>query len=114
MSNGQSVNPRASDCYAKVLDAARDIDKNINGTTLARMPAGCARLIVDLKRWIQDGDKYALVDNIQAWPARDVMSKLVDAAEILMHQQNYDGHGHELITEAIERAKQMLGDEPTR
>lgn len=44
----------------------------------------------------------------QAWPLRDVLAKLVEAGEILMHQKNYDGHGWEEISTAIERGKAAL------
>lgn len=100
--------PRACDCYAAVLEAVRDIDKNIGGTELARMPVDCAKRIVILKKWIQDGDVYAMEDTEHPWPSRDVLGKLVEAAETLMNQYSYDGHGYEQITEAVKRAKEMI------
>lgn len=39
--------------------------------------------------------------NDQPWPLRDVVRKLCDAAEILLHEKNYDGHGHEEISHAL-------------
>lgn len=44
----------------------------------------------------------------QSWPLRDVLAKLIEASEILMHQKNYDGHGWEQISHAIERGKVAL------
>jgi len=43
-------------CCASVLDAAREINDAVGGAELARMPKDVARLIVKLKRWVQDGD----------------------------------------------------------
>lgn len=44
------------------------------------------------------------------WPTKDVIAKLIEAAEILLHQHNYDGHGYEEITAAVERAKQIISE----
>ncbi len=48
---------------------------------------------------------------MNAWPVNDVLSKLVEAAEILLHQCDYDGHGYEEIAEAVQRAKQLAVSE---
>ena len=44
----------------------------------------------------------------QPWPLRDVVAKLVDAGEILLREQNYDGHGWEQIQQAVEHGKFAL------
>lgn len=46
--------------HAALVEAARDIDKHIGGTELARMPVDCAKRIVMLKRRIQDMDAKTL------------------------------------------------------
>jgi hypothetical protein len=52
-----------------------------------------------------------------AWPARDVVQKLVDAADVLLNDKSYDGHGYEEIFAARAVAKEWLGvtaDPPAR
>ena len=41
------------------------------------------------------------------WPFRDVLAKLVEAAEILLHRCDYDGHGYEEILAAVDAAKKI-------
>lgn len=48
----------------------------------------------------------------ESWPLRDVLAKLVEASEILLHQKNYDGHGWEQISHAVDRAKAALAKWP--
>lgn len=43
------------------------------------------------------------------WPLRDVLAKLVEAAEILLHRCDYDGHGYEEILAAVDAAKKITG-----
>lgn len=47
--------------------------------------------------------------NDQPWPLRDIVSKLCEATEILLHEKNYDGHGHEQISCALRLAKSWIG-----
>jgi hypothetical protein len=42
------------------------------------------------------------------WPARDVVAKLVEAADILLDGHNYDGHGHEMISGARRVGREWL------
>ncbi len=44
------------------------------------------------------------------WPARDVVAKLVEAADILLDDKNYDGHGWETIHQARQVAREFLGE----
>lgn len=44
------------------------------------------------------------------WPTKDVISKLIEAAELLLHRHDYDGHGYEEIAAAVERAKQIISE----
>ncbi len=44
-----------------------------------------------------------------SWPARDIVVKLVEAADLLLDHCNYDGHGWESIHEARARARDWLG-----
>lgn len=49
------------------------------------------------------------------WPIPEVLRKLADAADILLHQRNYDGHGHEEIGHARDAARAFLAaTEPKR
>jgi hypothetical protein len=47
--------------------------------------------------------------NDQPWPLRDAVRKLCDAAEILLHEKNYDGHGHEEISRALKVGREWSG-----
>jgi hypothetical protein len=44
----------------------------------------------------------------QPWPLVDVLKKLVEASEILLHKKSYDGHGYEEINQAVDRAKEII------
>lgn len=44
----------------------------------------------------------------QPWPLKDVISKLCDAAEILLHEKNYDGHGYEEIIESLRIGREWI------
>ena len=39
------------------------------------------------------------------WPLPDVVRKLADAADILLNQYDYDGHGYEQIEECVKQAR---------
>lgn len=43
----------------------------------------------------------------QPWSLYDVLNKLIEASDILLHKKNYDGHGWEEIFHAAQRAKQI-------
>jgi hypothetical protein len=47
------------------------------------------------------------LDMDQCWPTKDVLDKLIEAAEILLHRHDYDGHGWELIANAVDRGKEI-------
>lgn len=48
-------------------------------------------------------------DSVETWPLRDVLAKLIEAAEILLHRHDYDGHAYEEIDECIRQAKTRCG-----
>lgn len=49
------------------------------------------------------------------WPMAEVLAKLCEAADILLDDKNYDGHGHELIDAARREARMFLhNDSPRR
>ncbi len=48
----------------------------------------------------------------QPWPLRDSLLKLIEAAEILLNEKNYDGDGWEQIQHAAEAAKKALANWP--
>lgn len=44
----------------------------------------------------------------QPWPLVDVLKKLIEASDILLHKHSYDGHGWEEISHAVEIGKQKV------
>ena len=46
-------------------------------------------------------------DMDQHWPTIDVLKKLTEAAEILLHENDYDGHGWEIISHCVDRSKEI-------
>lgn len=42
------------------------------------------------------------------WPAKDIVAKLVEAADILLDRHDYDGHGWEALHEARAQAREWL------
>ena len=58
-SMAESEKPKSSqkECRENILAVARQIDREIGGEALARMPKKCARLIVSLKKWIQEHEE---------------------------------------------------------
>ncbi len=44
----------------------------------------------------------------EPWPLYEVLKKLEEASEILLHKKNYDGHGWEEIHHAAKRAKEII------
>lgn len=47
-------------------------------------------------------------DSDNAWPTKDVLSKLIWATEYLLNEKDYDGHGHEEVRHCVERGKEIL------
>ena len=62
--------------------------------------------IYGTKRTVVETVREVLPEN-SAWPVNDVLSKLIEAAEILLHRCDYDGHGYEEILAAVDAAKQI-------
>ena len=48
------------------------------------------------------------LDADQTWPTRDVLNKLIEASEILLHKKDYDGHGWEEIAHCVDLAKGIV------
>lgn len=44
----------------------------------------------------------------ESWPLRDVLTRLVEAAEHLLDVHNCDGHGHEGIRDAVNHGRKYL------
>lgn len=49
--------------------------------------------------------------NDQPWPLRDIVLKLCEAAEILLHGKDYDEHGHEQIAHALKLGREWSSRE---
>lgn len=60
-----------------------------------------------IKSEIPDIDSLP-IDEPRAWDNYSVISKLVEAADILLHHLDYDGDGWEQIQICHERGKEML------
>lgn len=54
--------------------------------------------------------EYKLLDLTNPWPLKDVLNKLIEATEILLHQKNYDGHGWEEISHCVQRGKEIINN----
>lgn len=57
--------------------------------------------------------KHLLADSLpldgdNAWDTFSVLEKLVEAADILLHKKDYDGHGWEEIEICYKRGKELL------
>lgn len=50
----------------------------------------------------------------EPWPLRGIMAKLVEAADILLDEKSYDGHGWEEIHHCRDRAKAILATQNTQ
>ena len=48
------------------------------------------------------------LDSDKAWDTLSVLAKLVEAADILLHRKDYDGHGWEEIEICYKRGKEIL------
>jgi hypothetical protein len=46
-------------------------------------------------------------ENASPWPVDEVLAKLAEAADILLNEKNYDGHGYELIEVARKAARRQ-------
>jgi len=57
----------------------------------------------------QYGEQYKnLMGLDNPFPLKDVLKKLVDAADILLYKKNYDGANYEEIEICIKRAKEII------
>lgn len=54
--------------------------------------------------------EHKLLDLDKPWPLKDVLAKLIEATEILLHQKNYDGHGWEEISHCVQRGKEIINN----
>lgn len=64
-----------------------------------------------LQNKVSEGYASLPIDEIigadQPWPLSDILNKLIQASEILLHKKSYDGHGYEEISHAVKRAKEI-------
>lgn len=42
------------------------------------------------------------------WPLSDVLSNLIETSDILLKKHQYDGHGHETLKYATDKAREIL------
>lgn len=49
-----------------------------------------------------------LSDSDHPWSTKQVLAKLVEAADILLNDHDYDGHGYELIIVARDRGREII------
>jgi hypothetical protein len=68
-----------------------------------------------LERAAAEGEARELTlrdGNDEPWSLREVLAKLVESADILLHQKDYDGAHWELIQSAWEHGKHYLAAPP--
>jgi len=65
------------------------------------------KLVLNLPCVVGQSEELPL-DNDKAWNTHDVIAKLVEAADILLHKKDYDGHGWEEIEICYKRGKELL------
>jgi len=49
-----------------------------------------------------------------AWPLKNVLEKLIEATNILLHNKSYDGQGYEEMQICVSRAKEIIGELSTK
>lgn len=49
----------------------------------------------------------------QPWSMRQCVKHLIKSADILLNERNYDGHGHEILSEAMKQAKNYMLANPS-
>ena len=55
-----------------------------------------------------DNDLNKLLSHDNPWPLNDVLKKLIEASEILLHDLNYDGDGWEKIDICKKRGEDII------
>lgn len=56
---------------------------------------------------------HRILRNDKAWPLRSVLGKLAEAADTLLDDRDYDGHGWEEIDCARKAAREVISDLPS-
>jgi hypothetical protein len=102
--NAEERGCNASDCDADSRDCTCwcercDNDQPASRVREAERRAERAELELRRLRAIEAADN--------AWPLRDVLARLADAAEHLLHDHGCDLHGHEEIRRAVIRAREI-------
>ncbi len=57
---------------------------------------------------LAENTKTELLQLDNPWPLIDVLDKLQDSADKLLHKYNYDGAGHEEVLLCLNRAKEIV------
>jgi hypothetical protein len=89
------------------LEAALEVEKEIlkKGTPAELKSIFAAGKIIGL----QSGQEPPLpTEEGKAWNTASVLAKLIEAADILLHEKNYDGHGWEQIEICHKRGLEIL------
>lgn len=88
----------------KAVTKGRD---EVTRTFVMRIPAEldhCPDLVLsEASRRLTENSK--ILGDDTPLPARDVMTKLADAAEILLQRHDYDAHGYEQIEACVKQAR---------
>ena len=89
-----------------------EVRKRIRATTDVEVFRKGLRLMEILLDYHEEGKRIAVVPEYRhdPWPDTDVMAKLADAADVLLHRMDYDGHGWEEVQHCMEVAKERLAD----
>jgi hypothetical protein len=85
------------------------LDYDLHYTTIATLKDVITVAMVEMyTAGAREATNPEVIGADQPWPLYDVLKKLIEASEILLHTKNFDGHGWEEIHHAAERAKQII------
>ncbi len=51
---------------------------------------------------------YEIMGLDTPWPLLEVLSRLIEASDILLKERQYDGHGHEVLSAATDKAREIV------
>jgi hypothetical protein len=103
----------ALEALEKLDAAANRVPANARDFAVIRAPLLTIRSA--LERAAAEGEARELTlrdGNDEPWSLREVLAKLVESADILLHQKDYDGAHWELIQSAWEHGKHYLAAPP--
>jgi hypothetical protein len=94
--------------YADVIQSKLDRDPQLQ----ERVDRECeiATLEMEIAALREQNAAIGELLNSKPWNVIGFTAKLIEAANILLHEKDYDGHGHEAIIEAKRAATEFIAD----